>query len=223
MVSVTDCQTVGQRLRWVREVRLGLSSTYKAEAFLKSLPPEQQPKAKSFGAVARYEKDQRVPGSDYLRAWAGAGDVSLEWLSMGEGTPDAPPPGPDYADGVRFALSKLEETVEALRTTLGDEAVDTESTEASGSLILSGGGPSLEAGPFVEGRIRRALVVSEERAEAFSAVEKDLHEMRTKEILSDDDWAYWIAFRRGAILSGGYDAELDVLDPKLSESESEAG
>lgn len=41
--------------------------------------------------------------------------------------------------------------------------------------------------------------------EAFAFVEDTVLRMRANRTLSDDGWYYWLALRRGAVLSGGYD------------------
>lgn len=91
MDSWEGCRTLGERLRWVRTVRMGLSSTQAASEMLRSLPEGERPENVSQGTVNRYEADRRLPGADYVAALARAGRVNAAWLLLGEGNPlDAP-------------------------------------------------------------------------------------------------------------------------------------
>ena len=121
MDSWRACRTLGDRLRWVREEGLGLSSTHKAQAFLEELADGERPSATSFSAVGRYESGKRIPGVDYINALAEAAGVSSGWIVTGEGSPDGPVPGPGYSEGARFVLDKVEETTKNLWEVLGEQ------------------------------------------------------------------------------------------------------
>lgn len=88
MESWKSCETLGDRLRWTREERLGLGSTHKVQAFLEALPPRLRPSSSSYSAVARYEKGERIVPVDYLTAFATKAGISYEWLVTGSGGPD---------------------------------------------------------------------------------------------------------------------------------------
>lgn len=61
--------------------------------------------------------------------------------------------------------------------------------------------------------------------EAFADVEARVMKMRAENRISDEGWAYWLALRKGAALSGGYDVDSkDPADPVgTAELEEEQG
>lgn len=85
METAPNGSSLGARLKWVREERLGL----KLREMAKRLTEEGQ--AVTHVTVARYEdngKDGRVPGADYVQAVAKLAGVDGGWLLTGAGSPD---------------------------------------------------------------------------------------------------------------------------------------
>lgn len=73
----TDLTTLGERLRWVRENVLRLSTHGLAE----KLEAEEVDDS-SNASVTRYEQGKRVPKVEYVAAIAQMAGVSLDWIVL---------------------------------------------------------------------------------------------------------------------------------------------
>lgn len=58
--------------------------------------------------------------------------------------------------------------------------------------------------------------------EAFQAVERRVVRLRSEGRLSDAGWNYWLALRRGAVLSGGYHPDGSELTDPASDSSAQS-
>lgn len=97
--------TLGGRLLWVRETRMGVSKRH-LSARLAALDDSLRPESHSDDSVSNYEGGDRMPPADYVAAVAGLAEVSPGWLLTGEGTPDdrsALPPDAPIRDRVEHA------------------------------------------------------------------------------------------------------------------------
>ena len=95
-VDTNALDTLGGRLKWVRENALELSSLIRAETFLQALPDEERPNDTSQKTLGRYEKDQQSPRCDLLSAYAKHSGIAIRWIFNGEGPRYAEPiPDPD--------------------------------------------------------------------------------------------------------------------------------
>lgn len=104
--------TLGKRLKHVRDNVLKLSQA-KLAAKLEAAGVQDGTTSVS---VMRYEKDERIPGADYVREVAKLGKVSAGWLLTGEGNEK---PAPQEGAGVVRSIS-VDERAEVLA--LLDEA-----------------------------------------------------------------------------------------------------
>lgn len=80
MGPVPELDTLGKRLRFVRDSLLGLSAR-KAQEELKSAGVDVD----SHSTVLRYEADKRTPGADYVLFFVQRAGVDAHWLLTGEG------------------------------------------------------------------------------------------------------------------------------------------
>lgn len=87
MDSWQECETLGDRLKWVRENRLRLGSLREAERYFEAMPPDEAPGDVSWATVGRYERGERLPRVDYVLTMVEKGQVSVRWVMQGEGSP----------------------------------------------------------------------------------------------------------------------------------------
>lgn len=115
--------TLGSRLKFVRENVLGWS-TRRAQQELSANGVDIE----SHSTVLRYEKDQRVPGADYVAVLARMAGVSADWLLTGEGSRQRPATnGRDpYTEGVNFVTGRVIKALLEAQATIG------QSVDASG-------------------------------------------------------------------------------------------
>lgn len=76
-VTHEDLATIGERIRWVIEQKLGTKQAEFARR-IQEKPPQ----------LNRWVKDRNVPNDDALQKIASAGGVSVAWLRYGIGDPE---------------------------------------------------------------------------------------------------------------------------------------
>lgn len=114
MVSWEACETLGDRLKWVREEELGHSSYRETERFLRDLPEDEQPEYTSWGSVQRYEEEERNVPADYVTVLSLAAGVNPAWVLTGKGRPDYPLDRDDRIELIRLAVTGDAEAVRKL-------------------------------------------------------------------------------------------------------------
>lgn len=111
-----ELDTLGARLKYVREKVLRWSAR-KAQRELSASGVDIE----SHTTVLRYEKDERVPGADYVTILAVRAGVTTDWLLTGTGPrtrahADAVDP---YSEGVMDTVRRMREQLARIEEELG--------------------------------------------------------------------------------------------------------
>lgn len=88
MLPPNDLDTLGKRLKWIRECVLREEARPLSRRLIRLAGGDKKdPRAASHTAIANYEKDRREPTLGYLRTMAALGGVRAGWLAFNEGAP----------------------------------------------------------------------------------------------------------------------------------------
>lgn len=111
--------TLGARLKYVREKVLGWTSSRRAQEELKRAGLD----IGSHTTVLRYERGERVPGADYVAELCARANISADWLLTGRGPRERPPSGAQdpYREGAAAAITAMFERLLEIAESVGIE------------------------------------------------------------------------------------------------------
>lgn len=140
-----ECQTVGARLKWVRERKLGMT----ADELVAALGERW-----SRRSVYRYESDERVPDASYAGELCVLANMGVTWVVTGLGTPFdvETEASPSFVEGYKKALRDVSAAMMPLW-----EATEPENRHRL-SLVVGGANEEAERDPDA-----RAAAISEAR------------------------------------------------------------